>query len=182
MKSERGAVRKVKMQKKKKPTLTQIPPLLQNFPGPAPGLISWEQPLIDNPRNPVSMETASAAPGGLARGLLWMRWRHSSGARESAPKTERERGREREREGRMGEKEEKWNRTEEEEKGRGETGCGAALHRRALGPIHHLPVRHQSLRVDRNEHICGGERKTMRRWKNPIAPDVDTDCRRCSLY
>lgn len=36
------------------------------------------------------METASAAPGGLARGLLWMGWRHGAGARESAPKTERE--------------------------------------------------------------------------------------------
>lgn len=36
--------------------------------------------------------------------------------------------------------------------------------------------------VVRNVHSCGGERKTGRKWKNPIAPDVDTDCRSSRLY
>ncbi|CAK6956925.1 Hypothetical predicted protein, partial [Scomber scombrus] len=58
----------------------------------------------------------------------------------------------------------------------------SALHRRALEPIHHLSVRHQSRGVARNVHSCGSERKKGRKWKNPIAPDVDTDCRSSRLY
>ncbi len=36
--------------------------------------------------------------------------------------------------------------------------------------------------VVRNVHSCGSERETERKWKNPIAPDVDTDCRSSRLY
>lgn len=86
------------------------------------------------------METASAAPGGLARGLLWMGWRHGAGARESAPKTEREGERE--------ERKEKQGRVKSEGRVRLRLlllpVIRSALYRRALAPIHHLSVRHQS--------------------------------------
>lgn len=155
------------------------PSLVLTLPRLGPRLDQLRNTSDWHPRNPVSMETASAAPRGLARGLLWMGWRHGAGARESAPKTERERERE-----------------------KGETGkregwvrlwppppllpplpvIRSALHRRALAPIHHLSVIHQSEAQSKNVHSCGSERMEGRKWKNPIAPDVDADCGSSRLY
>lgn len=128
------------------------------------------------PRNPVSMETASAAPRGLARGLLWMGWRHGAGARESAPKTEQERG-ERGREENQGRR----------ERGRERQGWGCCRWRfaRLCTDVllrHFITCLSAISQAKCSLHSCGSERKTGRKWKNPIAPDVDTDCRSSRLY
>jgi len=85
---------------------------------------------------------------------------------------------------------ERGEREEKGEEGRGEAGVRlllevevrSALHRRALTPIHHLSCQASVRGVMRNVHSCGSERKTGRKWKNPIAPDVDTDCSSSRLY
>lgn len=58
----------------------------------------------------------------------------------------------------------------------------SASHRRALAPVHHLPARHQSGASGDTCTAVGANRERGRKWKNLIAPDVDTDCRSSRSY
>lgn len=82
----------------------------------------------------------------------------------------------------------------EEERGRGEAaaagggggggrGGGSLRFAPTCSCANSSPACQASVRgVVRNVHSCGSERKTERKWKNPIAPDVGTGCRSSRLY
>lgn len=109
-------------------------------------------------RNPVSMETASAAPRGLAAGLLWMGWRHGAGARESVRKE--------------GETEGERQRLRWFAPGSAPT-CSCANSSPAC-QASVIPSVRGDAQIGRS---CGCEGVKGRKWKNTIAPDVDTDRR-----
>lgn len=123
---------------------THIPSRCENIPGLAPGLISWEPPLIDNSETPSPWKPPQRRREGWLEGCC--EWGDvTAPAPESLlQKTERERERReegKEKQGReKGRERERLLLLEELE----EVEVRSALHRRALAPIHHLSVRHQS--------------------------------------
>lgn len=156
---------------------TQTRPWCERFPDSGPDSISWETPLTDIPETPYLWKPPQRRREGWLEGCC--EWGDVTAP---APESllQRQRGRKRER----GER-----RNREEERQGEAAAAAAAAAGDSLGFVptcscaNSSPVCQASVRgAERNVHSCGSERMKGRKWKNPIAPDVDADCGSSRLY